>query len=100
MRVDKDEFPIQLSGLENEPDDFAFQVATIPIHPNLVELETSGENPRAFEDAKQAFDRLVEAKELVTEDIHGHLMTPPNRFSMIIARRPHLVSDGYLETSK
>mmetsp|Transcript_6457 Transcript_6457/g.11516 ORF Transcript_6457/g.11516 Transcript_6457/m.11516 type:complete len:731 (-) Transcript_6457:73-2265(-) len=100
MRVDKDEFRIQLSGLENEPDDFAFQVATIPIHPNLVELETTGENPRAFEDAKQAFDRLVEAKELVTEDIHGHLMTPPNRFSMIIARRPHLVSDGYLETSK
>ena len=48
IKVDHEEFPFQLSGLDHQANDFAFNVATIPIHQNLLQLEKSGQNPNAL----------------------------------------------------
>jgi len=97
IKIDHEEFPFQLSGLDHQTDDFAFNVATIPIHQNLLDLEKSGENPNAFRDAHDAFKKIIDDGILVHKDSKGHLFTGPNRFKLAIARRQFEDADGVLE---
>ena len=97
IKMDHEEFPFQLSGLDHQPPDFAFNVATIPIHQNLLDLQKSGENPKALEEAHEAFKALVDEGVLVHTDSKGHMFTGPNRFKLAIARRQFEDADGVLD---
>jgi len=97
VKMDHEEFPFQLSGLDHQPPDFAFNVATIPIHQNLLDLQKSGENPRALQEAQEAFKTLVDEAVLLHKDTKGHVFTGPNRFKLAIARRQFEDADGVLD---
>eukprot|EP00557_Chaetoceros_sp_GSL56_P008905 CAMPEP_0176506114 /NCGR_PEP_ID=MMETSP0200_2-20121128/16860_1 /TAXON_ID=947934 /ORGANISM="Chaetoceros sp., Strain GSL56" /LENGTH=665 /DNA_ID=CAMNT_0017905723 /DNA_START=41 /DNA_END=2039 /DNA_ORIENTATION=+ len=72
----------------------AFEAAILPVHNILSDLEESGTHPNAIADARKAFDEMVENGELVSIDKHGCLITDPNRFNLVIARRLFEDSDG------
>ena len=97
IKMDHNEFPFQLSGLDHQPPDFAFNVATIPIHQNLLDLQKSGKNPKALEEAHEAFKALIDEGVLVHKDSSGHMFTGPNRFKLAIARRQFEDADGVLD---
>lgn len=99
------EFPFVLSKTANKDylegdlvgdialdDEHAFETAILPIRHVLRSLEESGENPSAMADARRVFSHMVKEGELVSFDKHGHLVTVPNRFKLMIARR--MFEDG------
>lgn len=87
------EFPFVLAK-DGIMSDKAFEAAILPVHHILTSLEESGTHPNAISDARKAFDQMVENGELVTIDKHGCLITGPNRFNLVIARRLFEDSDG------
>ncbi|KAL7461752.1 hypothetical protein ACHAXS_002159 [Conticribra weissflogii] len=94
-RVDHETARILLSG-ENCPNEVGVNVATLPIRPFLEELEKTGENKNAFQDAKKAFEFLLQDPSLVSHDSCGNVVTTlPSRFKLIIATRPFTDGDGY-----
>ncbi len=94
-RVDHETARILLSG-ENCPNEVGVNVATLPIRPFLEELEKTGENKNAFQDAKKAFESLLQDPSLVSHDSCGNVVTTlPSRFKLIIATRPFTDGDGY-----
>jgi SAM-dependent methyltransferase len=93
VKSEHHEFPFVLAkdGIMN---DKAFHAAILPVRHILSDLEESGTHPNAFADARKAFDDMVENGELVSIDTHGCLITGPNRFNLVIARRLFEDSDG------
>ncbi len=101
------EFPFILSKTTNKDylegdlvgdvvldDEEAFKTAILPIRHILRSLEESGKNPNATADAQHVFSRMVKEGELVSFDKHGFLVTVPNRFKLMIARRMYEDGDG------
>lgn len=94
-RVDHETARILLSG-GNCPSEVGVNVATLPIRPFLEELEKTGENKNAFQDAKKAFEALLQDPSLVSRDPCGNVVTTlPSRFKLVTATRPYSDSDGY-----
>jgi SAM-dependent methyltransferase len=93
VKSEHHEFPFVLAkdGIMN---DRAFEFAILPVHHILTNLQESGSYPNAVVDARKAFDEMVENGEIVSIDKHGCLITGPNRFNLVIARRLFEDSDG------
>ncbi len=99
------EFPFILSKSANQnylegdlvgdivlDDEEAFKTAILPIRHVLRSLEETGKNLNAMADARNVFSHMVKEGELVSFDKHGYLVTVPNRFKLMIARR--MYEDG------
>jgi len=93
VKQDHYEFPFVLAkgGIIN---DEAFNAAILPVRHILENLEVTGSHPDAIADARKAFDDMIESGELLSVDRHGCLITEPNRFNLMIARRLFEDSDG------
>jgi ubiquinone/menaquinone biosynthesis C-methylase UbiE len=80
------EFPIVLShnGLVT---DGAFETAILCIRPYLEHLIETGVNPDAFIEARKVFEKMVKEGDLLNTDAHGCLLTSPNRYHLLVARR-------------
>ena len=93
VKQDHHEFPFVLAkgGIMN---DAAFNAAILPVRHILENLEVTGSHPDAIADAREAFDDMIENGELLSVDKHGCLITEPNRFNLMIARRLFEDSDG------
>jgi ubiquinone/menaquinone biosynthesis C-methylase UbiE len=80
------EFPLVLShnGLVT---DGAFETAILTIRPYLEHLVETGANPDAFIDARKVFEKMVKDGDLLNKDTHGCLLTNPNRYHLLVARR-------------
>lgn len=92
VKSEHHEFPFVLAK-DGIMSDKAFEAAILPVRHVLSDLEESGSHPNALADARKAFDDMVEKGELVSIDKHGSLITNPNRFNLVIARR--LFEDSY-----
>ena len=98
VRVDHETARILLSEADCKTTEEGVNLATLPIRPFLQELDNSGENKHAFDDAKRAFESLLKDPSLASRDKCGNLVTTlPSRFKVVTATRPHEDSDGYLE---
>lgn len=88
LDIHRGEYPFYLStadGLHSS----AFDVVTLPIKKDLVELMNSGQRPYVFEDARAEFDDIVREGNLVTIDNEGRLIVENNRYKIIVARRQY-----------
>lgn len=93
MKSEHYEFPFVLAE-DGIVSDGAFETATLPIRHILKSLEVSGSHPNAISDARKAFDEMLECGELMLIDKHGCLITHPNRFNLIVARRLYEEPNG------
>jgi ubiquinone/menaquinone biosynthesis C-methylase UbiE len=100
VKVEHFDFPMELGKGGASVDDAAFNLAMISIRHLLRHAVESGSNPHAFEDAKRAFETLVEEEELMLISGDGRLMTVPNRFKLLVARRKFETGDGVLDKSE
>ena len=82
------EYPLYLStadGLHGA----AFDVVTLPIKKELVDLMNTGKRPYVFEDARTEFDDIVTQGHLIKTDHQGRLVVENNRYKVIAARRQY-----------
>lgn len=93
VKQDHHEFPFVLAK-DGVMDDEAFNAAILPVRHILKNLEMTGTHPNAGVDARNAFDEMVANGELMSVDKHGCLITEPNKFNLMIARRLFEDSDG------
>jgi ubiquinone/menaquinone biosynthesis C-methylase UbiE len=99
LEIQHGEYPIYLStagGLHAS----AFDIVSLPIKRDLVELMNTGERPYAFEDARAEFDNIVSQGNLVTTDSQGRLVVEDNRYKIIVARRQYEDNDRRREIEK
>jgi len=68
-------------------DEVAFDRAILPLRHVLESLEESGQMPDASAEARHIFTQMIKNGELVSFDKYGYLVTVPNRFKLMIARR-------------
>ena len=86
MKFEHHEFPFILAK-DGIVDDNVFETAILPVRHILHNLQQSRSHPSALSDARKAFDELIEDGEFMSIDKHGNLITDPNRFSVLVARR-------------
>lgn len=80
------EFPLILSH-DALVSDGAFETAVLCIRPYLEQMIETGANPDAFIDARKVFNKMVKDGDLISIDKHGCLITVPNRYHLLVARR-------------
>jgi ubiquinone/menaquinone biosynthesis C-methylase UbiE len=99
LDINHGEYPLYLSsagGLHGS----AFDIVSLPIKKELVNMMNSGERPYAFEDARAEFDDIVSQGHLVTTDAQGRLVVEDNRYKIIVARRQYEDNDRRRDIEK
>lgn len=99
LDINHGEYPLYLSsagGLHGS----AFDIVSLPIKTELVDMMNSGERPYAFEDARAEFDEIVSQGYLVTTDSQGRLVVEDNRYKIIVARRQYEDNDRRRDIEK
>jgi hypothetical protein len=86
MKQNRHEFPFVLAK-DGVMNDKAFNAAILPFQHILKNLEVSGIHPNAIADARKTSDEMIQTEELLSVDKHGCLITEPNKFVLMIARR-------------
>jgi hypothetical protein len=74
-------------------------LVSLPIKNKLGSLMMSGERPRAFEDARAAFDKMIAAKE-IRKDAKGSFVIDDDRFKILVARREYEDEDALKKIEK
>jgi ubiquinone/menaquinone biosynthesis C-methylase UbiE len=97
IKIDRGEYPLYLSR-DRSPNS-AFDLVSLPIKNKLGSLMMSGERPRAFEDARAAFDKMIAAKE-IRKDANGRFVIDDNRFKILVARREYEDEDALKKIEK
>ena len=99
MDINRGEYPLYLSSIDGLHSS-AFDVVSLPIKKELVDLMHKGERPYAFEDARAEFDDIVSKGHLVTTDAMGRLVVENNRYKIIIARRQYEDNDRKVDIER
>jgi ubiquinone/menaquinone biosynthesis C-methylase UbiE len=93
------EYPLYLSSVDGLHGS-AFDLVSIPIKKDIVDLMQSGNRPYAFEDARAEFDDIVKKGNLIMTDSEGRLVVEDNRYKIVVARRQYEDTDRKIDIKK